>query len=50
VVAADVVRIARAGITQVMIYPLGVTESGPETTVERFQREVMPLVRRELGR
>jgi 5,10-methylenetetrahydromethanopterin reductase len=48
VVAAEVVRLARAGIAQVMIYPLAV-DGGPETTVERFQREVMPLVRRELG-
>ena len=47
-VASEVVRLARSGISQVMIYPLAV-EGGPETTVERFQREVMPLVRRELG-
>ena len=46
-VASEVVRLARSGISQVMIYPLAV-EGGPETTVERFQREVMPLVRREL--
>jgi 5,10-methylenetetrahydromethanopterin reductase len=50
VVAGEVVRLARAGITEVMIYPLAVAGGGPETTVERFQREVMPLVRRELGR
>ena len=48
VVAGEVVRLARAGIAQVMIYPLSV-EGGPESTVERFQREVMPLARRELG-
>jgi 5,10-methylenetetrahydromethanopterin reductase len=48
VVASEVVRLARSGISQVMIYPLAV-EGGPETTVERFQREVMPLVRRELN-
>jgi len=47
VVAAEVVRLARAGIAQVMIYPLAV-DGRLETTVERFQREVMPLVRREL--
>jgi 5,10-methylenetetrahydromethanopterin reductase len=47
VVASEVVRLARSGISQVMIYPLAVG-GGPETTVERFQREVMPLVRREL--
>ena len=47
VVASEVVRLARSGISQVMIYPLAV-EGGPETTVQRFQREVMPLVRREL--
>lgn len=49
VVAGEVVRLARAGIGQVMIYPLAVAGGGPETTVERFQGEVMPLVRRELG-
>jgi hypothetical protein len=31
-----------------MVYPLDVDGRG-ETTIERFQREVMPLVRRELG-
>ena len=43
----EVVRLARSGITQLMVYPLG--ENGRiETTVERFQREVMPRVRGEL--
>ena len=45
--AREVIRLARSGITQVMVYPLG--EDGRiETTVERFQREVMPRVRQEL--
>ena len=48
VVAGEVVRLARAGIAQIMIYPLGV-DGRPELTVERFQREVMPLVRRQRG-
>jgi len=42
------VRLARGGIAEVMVYPLAV--DGPiETTVERFQAEVMPHVRAELG-
>jgi 5,10-methylenetetrahydromethanopterin reductase len=49
VVAAEVARLARAGIGQAMIYPLAVPGGDPEATVERFQREVMPRVRRELG-
>ncbi len=47
VIAPEVVRLARSGITQVMIYPVAV-DGRTETTVERFQREVMSLVRREL--
>jgi len=46
-VASEVVRLARSGISQVMFYPLAV-EGGPETTMERFQRKVMPLVLRVL--
>ena len=47
VVARGVARLARGGITQLMIYPLA-ADGRVETTIERFQREVMPLVRREL--
>ncbi len=47
VVAGEVVRLARSGVTNVLVYPLGV-DGRTETTVERFQREVMPRVRREL--
>jgi 5,10-methylenetetrahydromethanopterin reductase len=48
VVARGVSRLARGGITQLMVYPLS-ADRRPETTVERFQREVMPLVRREFA-
>jgi 5,10-methylenetetrahydromethanopterin reductase len=45
--AREIIRLARSGITQLMVYPLG--ENGRiEATVERFQREVMPRVRQEL--
>jgi len=47
VMAREVVRLARSGITQVMVYPLAV-EGRIDATVERFQREVMPRVRQEL--
>jgi 5,10-methylenetetrahydromethanopterin reductase len=47
-VARDVVRLARGGITRLMIYPLAV-DGRVETTIERFAREVMPRVRRELA-
>ena len=49
-VAGEVVRLARAGIAQVMIYPVAADGASTDATVERFQREVMPLVRQELGR
>lgn len=48
VIAPEVVRLARSGITQVMVYPLAV-DGHIETTIERFQAEVMPRVRRELS-
>jgi 5,10-methylenetetrahydromethanopterin reductase len=49
VVAEGVVRLARSGMGQLMVYPLGPNGIiGP--TLERFQHEVMPQVRRELGR
>lgn len=47
VIAPEVVRLARSGITEVMLYPLAV-DGHIETTIERFQAEVMPRVRREL--
>jgi 5,10-methylenetetrahydromethanopterin reductase len=47
VIAPEVVRLARSGITEVMVYPLAV-DGHIETTIERFQAEVMPSVRREL--
>src|SRR5512132_917661 len=47
VIAPEVVRLARSGITEVVVYPLAV-DGHIETTIERFQAEVMPRVRREL--
>ena len=49
VVARDVIRLGRNGISQVMIYPMAAPGDAMETTVQRFQREVMPRVRSELG-
>jgi 5,10-methylenetetrahydromethanopterin reductase len=43
-VAAGVTRLARAGIRQLMLYPLA-PDGRIETTIERFQGEVMPRVR-----
>src|SRR5574341_752220 len=40
-VADGVVRLARAGIAQLMVFPLAV-DGRVETTIERFAREVMP--------
>jgi 5,10-methylenetetrahydromethanopterin reductase len=48
VIAPEVVQLARSGIAEVMIYPLAV-DGRIETTIERFQAEVMPRVRRELS-
>jgi 5,10-methylenetetrahydromethanopterin reductase len=48
-VADGVVRLARGGIGQLMVYPLG-PDRDIQATLERFQTEVMPTVRRELGR
>jgi 5,10-methylenetetrahydromethanopterin reductase len=43
-VAGGVIRLARGGATQFMLYPTAA--HGPvETVIERFQSEVMPLVR-----
>jgi alkanesulfonate monooxygenase SsuD/methylene tetrahydromethanopterin reductase-like flavin-dependent oxidoreductase (luciferase family) len=47
-VARGVTRLARGGIGQFMLYPLAVN-GRIETTIERFQQEVMPRVRSELG-
>ena len=43
-VAAGVIRLARGGITQFMLYPMS-PDGRVETTIERFQGEVMPRVR-----
>jgi alkanesulfonate monooxygenase SsuD/methylene tetrahydromethanopterin reductase-like flavin-dependent oxidoreductase (luciferase family) len=43
-VAAGVVRLARQGITQIMLYPLS-PDGRIELVIERFQKEVMPRVR-----
>jgi 5,10-methylenetetrahydromethanopterin reductase len=43
-IAAGVIRLARRGIGQLMLYPLA-PDGRIETTIERFQREVMPRVR-----
>jgi alkanesulfonate monooxygenase SsuD/methylene tetrahydromethanopterin reductase-like flavin-dependent oxidoreductase (luciferase family) len=43
-VAAGVVRLARQGATQLMMYPVA-PEGRIEQTIERFQAEVMPRVR-----
>jgi 5,10-methylenetetrahydromethanopterin reductase len=43
-VAAGVIRLARSGITQFLLYPLAL-DGRVETTIERFQREVMPAAR-----
>jgi 5,10-methylenetetrahydromethanopterin reductase len=48
-IVPEVVRIARSGITHVMIYPIAVG-GNVESTLERFQTEVMPAVRMELLR
>jgi alkanesulfonate monooxygenase SsuD/methylene tetrahydromethanopterin reductase-like flavin-dependent oxidoreductase (luciferase family) len=43
-VAAGVIRLARDGVTQLMLYPLA-PDGRIEVVVERFQTEVMPRVR-----
>jgi 5,10-methylenetetrahydromethanopterin reductase len=43
-VARGVIRLARGGATQFMLYPMA-ADGRPETVIERFQTEVMPLVR-----
>lgn len=48
-VARGVVRLARSGIAQLMVYPMG-PGGDPTATLERFQTDVMPAVRQELER
>ena len=43
-VAAGVIRLARQGVTQLMLYPVS-PDGRIEVVIERFQREVMPRVR-----
>ncbi len=47
-IAPEVVRLAKSGIAEIMVYPLAL-DGRIETTIERFQSEVMPRVRAELG-
>jgi 5,10-methylenetetrahydromethanopterin reductase len=47
-IAPEIVRLARRGITEIMVYALAV-DGRIETTIERFQTEVMPRVRALLG-
>jgi 5,10-methylenetetrahydromethanopterin reductase len=48
VVAEGVIRLARGGITEMTIFPMAL-DGRVETTIERFQAEVMPAVRRALA-
>ena len=48
-IADGVIRLARSGIGQLMVYPLAVN-GRIATTIERFQTEVMPRVRAALER
>jgi 5,10-methylenetetrahydromethanopterin reductase len=47
-IAPEVIRLARSGITEIMVYPLAV-DGRIETTIERWEAEVMPRVRAALG-
>ena len=49
VVATGVARLARSGIGQLMVYPVG-ANGVIASTIERFQTDVMPRVRRDLER
>ncbi len=49
-VATGVARLARSGIGQLMVYPVASQGSSIAGTIERFQTEVMPAVRKELER
>jgi 5,10-methylenetetrahydromethanopterin reductase len=46
-IVPEVIRLTRSGITEIMVYPLAV-DGRIETTIERFQADVMPRVRAEL--
>ena len=48
-VATGVARLARSGIGQLMVYPVA-SQGSIAGTIERFQTEVMPAVRKELER
>jgi hypothetical protein len=48
-IAPEVARLARSGMGEIMVYPLGGADGRIETTIERFQTEVMPRVRAELA-
>lgn len=48
-VAAGVARLARSGIGQLMVYPVA-PRGDIASTIERFQTDVMPQVRRDLER
>jgi len=47
-IAPAVIRLARSGISEILLYPLAV-DGRIEATIERFQAEVMPRVRAELS-
>ena len=47
-VASGVVRLARAGIARLVVYPMSVGGAF-EKTIERFQTDVMPRVRQQLA-
>jgi len=49
-VAKGVARLVRCGIGQLMVYPVASQGSSIVSTIERFQTEVMPAVRKELER
>ena len=46
-IAREVVRLGRSGIAQLMVYPMA-TDGNVARTIERFQTEVMPAVRKEI--
>jgi 5,10-methylenetetrahydromethanopterin reductase len=48
-VAKGVARLVRSGIGQLMVYPVA-PQGSIIATIERFQTEVMPAVRKELER
>jgi len=49
-VAEGVARLVRSGIGQLMVYPVASPQGSIIVTIERFQTEVMPAVRKELER